>query len=74
MQASGINAEIMPGQWEYQIGPLGPLDSEISYGSLGNAYIEYLKNLVLACLHHQSCKGDWNGTESTNFYYKCMKN
>ena len=23
---SGINAEVMPGQWEFQIGPLGPLD------------------------------------------------
>ena len=22
---SGINAEVMPGQWEYQVGPLGPL-------------------------------------------------
>eukprot|EP01026_Neomeris_dumetosa_P058854 TRINITY_DN5492_c0_g1_i4.p1 TRINITY_DN5492_c0_g1~~TRINITY_DN5492_c0_g1_i4.p1 ORF type:complete len:279 (-),score=29.57 TRINITY_DN5492_c0_g1_i4:78-842(-) len=22
---SGINAEVMPGQWEYQIGPVGPL-------------------------------------------------
>ncbi len=25
-QISGINAEVMPGQWEYQIGPVGPLD------------------------------------------------
>ena len=23
---SGINAEVMPGQWEFQVGPLGPLD------------------------------------------------
>jgi glutamine synthetase len=23
---SGINAEVMPGQWEFQIGPSGPLD------------------------------------------------
>lgn len=23
---SGINAEVMPGQWEFQIGPAGPLD------------------------------------------------
>jgi len=26
LEVSGINAEVMPGQWEYQIGPLGPLD------------------------------------------------
>jgi glutamine synthetase len=24
---SGINAEVMPGQWEFQIGPTGPLDT-----------------------------------------------
>ena len=23
---SGINAEVMPGQWEFQVGPLSPLD------------------------------------------------
>ena len=23
---SGINAEVMPGQWEFQIGPCGPLE------------------------------------------------
>ena len=23
---SGINAEVMPGQWEFQIGPVGPLE------------------------------------------------
>lgn len=26
LNISGINAEVMPGQWEYQIGPVGPLD------------------------------------------------
>ena len=26
MMISGINAEVMPGQWEFQIGPLGPLE------------------------------------------------
>lgn len=24
---SGINAEVMPGQWEFQIGPTGPLET-----------------------------------------------
>jgi glutamine synthetase len=23
---SGVNAEVMPGQWEFQVGPSGPLD------------------------------------------------
>ena len=26
IEISGINAEVMPGQWEFQIGPVGPLD------------------------------------------------
>ncbi|EGX54408.1 hypothetical protein SZN_38108, partial [Streptomyces zinciresistens K42] len=25
MGISGINAEVMPGQWEFQVGPLAPL-------------------------------------------------
>jgi len=27
IQISGINAEVMPGQWEFQIGPVGPLEA-----------------------------------------------
>jgi glutamine synthetase len=26
LMISGINAEVMPGQWEFQVGPLGPLE------------------------------------------------
>jgi len=26
IQISGVNAEVMPGQWEFQVGPLGPLE------------------------------------------------
>ena len=26
LKISGINAEVMPGQWEFQIGPAGPLE------------------------------------------------
>jgi glutamine synthetase len=26
LSLSGINAEVMPGQWEFQVGPLGPLE------------------------------------------------
>ncbi len=25
LNISGINSEVLPGQWEYQIGPVGPL-------------------------------------------------
>jgi glutamine synthetase len=27
LKLSGINAEVMPGQWEFQIGPAGPLEA-----------------------------------------------
>ena len=32
---SGINAEVMPGQWEFQIGPVGPLEvgDQVSWAS-----------------------------------------
>ena len=26
IRLSWINAEVMPGQWEFQVGPLGPLE------------------------------------------------
>jgi glutamine synthetase len=26
LNISGINSEVLPGQWEYQIGPVGPLE------------------------------------------------
>ena len=26
LEISGINAEVMPGQWEFQVGPLSPLE------------------------------------------------
>src|SRR5690606_19910293 len=36
---SGINAEVMPGQWEFQVGPLGPL--EVSDQLLVARYLLY---------------------------------
>ena len=59
---SGINAEVMPGQWEFQVGPLGPL--------------EVADHLILArwllcriaedfecdaTFDPKPAKGDWNG-------------
>ena len=65
----GINAEVMPGQWEFQIGTLGPL--EVSDQLWLARYLLYRVTEdfnINATLYPKPARGDWNGAGAhTNF-------
>lgn len=69
LSISGINAEVMIGQWEFQVGPLSPLEvSDQLWMSRWLLYRTAEEYDVAATLDPKPVPGDWNGAGAhTNF-------